>query len=1169
MVEAGGPANQAGIRYQNTITALYLGRMIDLRARRVGERIVRVRPEAPQPVDDANVWLADGARTFIQAKLSLQKDSASWDKLWVDVCAQSKNLLVQPNDTIVIVTPQKTRLLGELEACCERASTSMSAEEFLQRATISQAELVDAIRTAMGNVALSIAVRALARTHIDTLDIFNFDADQYATWLPPSDTKPETLLTILRDIAGDAGRRRQVLTADDVRQILHRDHGVRIVEPSDWGAAKYRQLIIGRASAIVPGTGVVRPLDDSYPWPICVPAEPSRTRDIDDEATAEIDAYGPSHVDLSLFPSFHLQAVVLTGGPGLGKSLVVKALAAKAARDGKLPAVVSIPDLSAADATVLEFLDSRINREAGVSIDWRKAAEAGLLIVFFDGLDEVGPDRRVAVLERVNTFALAYPDTPFLLTVRDPSAVPSSVAAIQLEISSLDDKAIGRTVAFYRPGDKQFCEAMLDRLSVRPELKRLARIPLFLAIMTALGDDARDPVHSRTDLLEKYLHLLFRPDHYKSAGSPRLGVETVRLVAEAAAFRALEHQQVGISHRLLSTVVKSHAPDFSPDDIADDLVRCGALRRSGIGAYEFPFPIVQEYLAARFMLENCPEDIERRITGVTLRPWVQTLQFALEQHPDAAGIAGRLLSTPDDAFSSQLRLVARCVSNGMPISTPQRADIAARLGRIWPAATWHMREKIGDVIADAFSSPMVREVRSCLSSRGLRHHGTGRVLDRLRDDALTEQVLASLLEGDLEHFYHLGSVQSAVDRMGDRAFTIYVDRYRNSDRTEEDSAAISCLIHHLAVGSVSSSVAKQTYDDAALPASIRLAALWHTSNGFDEAATRLIKEALKVDAFQPRSIAGRLLERHPQAMDIVRHVLTSTDLSDEAKLKIVDSIPSPLRVPIAEATHDAEPISPEVRRRLDVFAASTGHNESLEKLVRRASELELADLGAAASLFGWHRSSDSLVKIMLDGIGQRPLTAHDKVVLASQLSLGMNHRFEMISYRTGTVERTPPHPGLKLAAALVAEWAAGDDFSPREALEIDTSLSEMGDREGRRRLPERIAAVLRVQDLDLGNDGAANDLSQAIRVLESFRGLLSLDVLSEVVSRAGSNAASSAIRMMSSHASHEALQRLLEIYRTRTDWLQNTAYDALEQLSGRLGVRLVAQNGSLEVQQAS
>src|SRR5688500_18589382 len=78
MPEAGGPTTQSGIYYQHSITALYLWRMLGASTDR---RVVRVRAEAPDEVDDTVATYADDGRDFVQAKLSVPTGKA-WKKLW-------------------------------------------------------------------------------------------------------------------------------------------------------------------------------------------------------------------------------------------------------------------------------------------------------------------------------------------------------------------------------------------------------------------------------------------------------------------------------------------------------------------------------------------------------------------------------------------------------------------------------------------------------------------------------------------------------------------------------------------------------------------------------------------------------------------------------------------------------------------------------------------------------------------------------------------------------------------------------------------------------------------------------------------------------------------------------------------------------------------------------
>lgn len=88
MAERGGPTTQAGIQYQNSVSALYLGRMCDAAPRSDRRRIVEVRVEAPTEVDDTVVRFADEHRTYIQVKLDVHRGDKAWRKLWKDFDAQ-------------------------------------------------------------------------------------------------------------------------------------------------------------------------------------------------------------------------------------------------------------------------------------------------------------------------------------------------------------------------------------------------------------------------------------------------------------------------------------------------------------------------------------------------------------------------------------------------------------------------------------------------------------------------------------------------------------------------------------------------------------------------------------------------------------------------------------------------------------------------------------------------------------------------------------------------------------------------------------------------------------------------------------------------------------------------------------------------------------------------
>ena len=88
MAEAGGTTTQSGIYYQNSIAALYLGRLID--SSRANEQTIdSVRVEAPEAVDDIVIIYTNGKKEYIQAKERLNSSSTEWKKLWYSFKEQS------------------------------------------------------------------------------------------------------------------------------------------------------------------------------------------------------------------------------------------------------------------------------------------------------------------------------------------------------------------------------------------------------------------------------------------------------------------------------------------------------------------------------------------------------------------------------------------------------------------------------------------------------------------------------------------------------------------------------------------------------------------------------------------------------------------------------------------------------------------------------------------------------------------------------------------------------------------------------------------------------------------------------------------------------------------------------------------------------------------------
>jgi hypothetical protein len=175
------------------------------------------------------------------------------------------------------------------------------------------------------------------------------------------------------------------------------------------------------------------------------------------------------------------------------------------------------------------------------------------------------------------------------------------------------------------------------------------------------------------------------------------------------------------------------------------LVANGIVRRQSSIRFQFPFPIVQEYLAASYLIEHAPESLASRIDDAIQRPWAQVLQFALELHPDPSPIVVAMLARPDDAFATGLRLVARCIANGAKVNEAQIANVTDKLIEFWIHAHFDARDRVGQLIFDSFSTPITPKLRSALHHHWLLNSHGAEIIVREASMELSTSVLASLL----------------------------------------------------------------------------------------------------------------------------------------------------------------------------------------------------------------------------------------------------------------------------------------------------------------------------------------------------------------------------------------------------------------------------------------
>lgn len=234
MSERGGTTTQSGIIYQNSVAALYLGRLCDSAERPLSEQVVNVRAEAPVHVDDTVITFADGHREYIQAKENLSKSDEAWAKLWQDFERQFDSAEFEKEKdklTLQIGFPQKEHHF--LTEICDRAITSLDFEEWLERLSKEQRQILENIKL---NFLLhqsdnKYLFSLLKRLRISIFSLYQIEKDVLYYWIPRSNKLPIEFFRLLRDRVGGEARRRGIFTAPELVKSLKEESNIELSAP--------------------------------------------------------------------------------------------------------------------------------------------------------------------------------------------------------------------------------------------------------------------------------------------------------------------------------------------------------------------------------------------------------------------------------------------------------------------------------------------------------------------------------------------------------------------------------------------------------------------------------------------------------------------------------------------------------------------------------------------------------------------------------------------------------------------------------------------------------------------------------------------------------------------------------------------------------------------------
>jgi len=1186
MPQNGGPTAQSGIYYQNSVAALFLGRLCDMLPRPASERIVEVRVEAPTQVDDTMVTYADGHHDWIQAKENLERKKSTkkslspWDRLWSQFDAQRCTPAFTDADRLVLALGTYQPFYQPLRDMCARANGAEDYREWASGLSEYMSNLAENVRLLLAanhqddNALFSL----FAHTEVRLMPLEVIERDDVPLWMPSSSVEPGTLFKLLRDEAGGHARYRQTFRAPQLLVALDNAHQVSIVEPTSSGAPVYRKAVASAYARIsVPGTGIDGDIDKLFLWPSLreVPQGMGLAQAaVESEDPRYIRDEGPGTIDLRTFPTFPSQRIVIVGGAGSGKTALLAAIAHRLSWTPWLPVVISLLDLKASGETVTRFLNSTVNRRYDVAIRWEQYCDLGCPVLLFDGLDEVTVRERQRLLALIDDFSVRYERVPWLLTVRDATALSAPIGAMIVSVDAFDVGQIHTLVTAYRTvGAPAVVDDLLTQVSRYPDLKLLARIPLFLTLLLATARPGRSFPHKRSELLERYLHVLLYPEEYKPSAAPVPHPDDLREAAEHLAFSALEEGAIDLDARKAMVILKARdTADGDASASLEQLTVYGLLKRSPVRV-SFVFPIVQEYLAACYLVRRLPDALVDRFGLAASRPWAQALQFALEQYHRADEAIAELLEREDDAFGTVLRLIGRCIVNGSPVSVRTRAKVGDHLANLWTQQSFSTSAQVGQILADGFTTPLPQRVRTLLESGWGFGVGGAEIVTACADPVLTRSALRGLLAHYLTHQYYLHGWQDTVNAIAPDALADYIGRARDSHLTETEIEALASLIAQLSSQHLSADAYCSAADDVTLPPAIRLSCYLLGPRPLPNPATVLADGILRdgpsrhgyISNWQ-QAVDGLWASDNP----FQRWTMHVTDglLAEDRRRAIlfaVDQCPFPVSERLASLakiqSHGS--LTTNLVDSVLLARANLDDADAMLELAGRLPGLSPDNLHAWALLTSKYRIGGATLA-GLQMLRTMMLSPEHTVPLARDLSIAVTHESHESSRLGGVWSFTQagPHVATSECADLMWAWFLAYVGDIRGELTLLRACCEVGHPAAVGALEQKVLSFathlppLFDRDLD-------DAVSSALRVFNNGPCRLPLHVVRRYAELSDSGVSYTAAAMLGLYANQEALTALLELYNGRNIQFKNSVLGVVEQLAGRLGVRLIWQGNCL------
>jgi HEAT repeat protein len=436
--------------------------------------------------------------------------------------------------------------------------------------------------------------------------------------------------------------------------------------------------------------------------------------------------------------------LVILGGPGVGKSTLIRFLARQCAAGPRelqerlgwaedlTPVVVPLAAFADArrtqsDLDLRGFIDQQmmVRGEEALRNAVRQEFDNGCVFALLDGVDEIpGSAERSSIVREVESFMAGLGANRCLVSSRPYGYIQIAGNPAQYELSVFSPEQVESFVrAWQRAFDRwrqhgsanveeadAEAEEMLAEIKRNPKVAELATNPLILVIISLIRSENTRLPEQRVELYYRAVKTLLDTWNYwrsmskTNVGGISLPLDRLLRACSGLAEWLRRTKPTGVAHRAelqreLSAILKDKEyDDGDPDRTAESYLsaaadRAGLLEERGPGIFAFWHPTFEEFLAAVELATPTARATERLLPLRDDARWREVILLAVGyigislHDPETATEVVRAIAEDEPGpleplLHSHLLLAAACVADDVGVKRSYGEKIVCRLANV-------------------------------------------------------------------------------------------------------------------------------------------------------------------------------------------------------------------------------------------------------------------------------------------------------------------------------------------------------------------------------------------------------------------------------------------------------------------------------------------------------